>query len=481
MSGRNFKSVRTQLTQLGKRLVPTALIVDDESNFADSLMRVVRAAGYAVDVVDTVASARVLIDRHVPEILFLDLTLPDGNGIELLDTLAGGGVTKVIIVTAWPSVDSAVDAIKGRVYDYFSKPLKVKQVRDCLKRIRLEDLQRASELESPNDTHLSDTESELPAAHFHGLVGCSAPMEALYTQIKRVAASNATVLISGETGSGKEQVARAVHAQSERTGEFVAVNCASIDERDLRKALFGAKLGGGPDQACYYHQAQDGTLMLDDVSVMSAGQQKQLVDGLESTAHGFALETPNHPVRLIAICGEDPTAALAQGRIREDLYYRLNVFPISVPPLRGRHDDIERLAYYLLRLLNYQHGKTKFLTDAVIRMFQQYSWPGNVRELKHIMQAAYIRSESVIDVDSVWGGVGKAVRVRGSGIVKIEIGSTLREAEQRLIVEALAKNDGDKRITANQLGISLKTLYNKLDQYNDSLANGPVLGDIVKH
>jgi DNA-binding NtrC family response regulator len=307
-----------------------------------------------------------------------------------------------------------------------------------------------------------------PLKRFELLYGSSPPMETMYRQLQRVAATNATVLLEGESGTGKELIARTIHLRSLRSeGQFVAVNCGAIPSHLIEAALFGHERGSFTGalkrQTGYFEHASGGTLFLDEITEMPCDMQVKLLRVLESGSFlrigGSEPVTVN--IRVIAATNRPLHLAVQQGSLRQDLMYRLAVFPLRVPPLRERGTDVDLLAEHFLQLLNAEAGTHKQLSMRSLQRLRSYPWPGNVRELKNLIHRAYILSTDIIDIDEP-KSVSHSRRVLANGTLNFPVGIPLADAQRDLIVATLQHFSGNKRLTASALGISVKTLYNRL-------------------
>ncbi len=315
---------------------------------------------------------------------------------------------------------------------------------------------------------MSDTK---PLKRFELLYGSSPPMETMYRQLQRVAGTNATVLLEGESGTGKELIARTIHLRSLRSGcQFVAVNCGAIPAHLIEAALFGHERGSFTGalkrQTGYFEHASGGTLFLDEITEMPCDMQVKLLRVLESGCFlrigGSESVTVN--VRVVASTNRPLHLAVQQGCLRQDLMYRLAVFPLRVPPLRERGADIELLAQHFLQLLNTEAGTHKQLSIHSLERLRRYPWPGNVRELKNLIHRAYILSSVTIDIDEP-SCESRSQSVLANGTLNLPVGTPLADAQRDLIIATLQHYCGNKRLTASALGISVKTLYNRLREY----------------
>ena len=315
---------------------------------------------------------------------------------------------------------------------------------------------------------------------FGPLIGASKCMQSVYDLIARVARTGAGVMISGETGSGKEVVAQTIHSLSRRSHEvFLPLNCGAVSATLIESELFGHERGSftGADRVHkgYFERADRGTLFLDEITEMPSDLQIRLLRVLETSAVGRVggSEMLKLDVRIIAATNQPPEQAVAAGRLRQDLLYRLNVFPIALPPLRERGDDILLLAEQFLSDLNLAEGTDKEFTAACLERLRRHSWPGNVRELRNVIQRAFILAERSLGIDclllpplgSARPGTSLASEPMGATSLVTRLGTSLAEAERRLIVATLDHFGGDKHKAALVLGLSVKTIYNRLREY----------------
>lgn len=302
--------------------------------------------------------------------------------------------------------------------------------------------------------------------------GASPVMERLYRQVERVAATDATVLLIGESGTGKELIANAIHRMSVRNEEtFAAVNCGAVPAHLIEAALFGHEKGsftGAVRQHLgYFEHASRGTLFLDEITEMPVDMQVKLLRVLESGAfmRVGGDDEVKVDVRLIAATNRDLDHAVKQGALREDLMYRLAVFPISIPPLRERGSDIEFLAQHFLDALNEKENTSKTFSRGSLDVIRSYSWPGNVRELKNVVQRAFILATDTLSIEDCISDLSTRKPTVHEGYLNFFVGTPLADAQKEIILATLKHYSGNKRLTAETLGISLKTLYNRLKEY----------------
>ena len=439
---------------------PLALIVDDDRGFALGLARLVRAEGFEVLSAHSLAEARAQLASKRPEILLADLRLPDGSGADLLDGFEGGAAPELILITAHASVETAVDVLRRGAVDYLTKPVDFARVK-----IALAALKRSVQLKGEIGTLRGELRK---LGRFGSLVGASPAMQRVYDLIERVAGSDARILISGETGVGKEVVAQTLHAHSRRrTKPFLAVNCGAIAANLIETELFGHERGSftGADRQHrgHFEQAHQGTLFLDEITEMPLELQVRLLRVLEASA--FTRVGGTTPVtvdvRVVAATNYPVEQAVSAGKLREDLLYRLNVIGIAVPPLRERGDDVVLLAEHFLAELNAAAGQHRRLTEASLDRFRAHPWPGNVRELRNVLERAYILTDGPLEVE-----VATAAGPDPSASSDAGVGSSLSDSERRLILATLDHFAGDKRKTAAMLKISLNTLYSRLREYH---------------
>jgi DNA-binding NtrC family response regulator len=307
---------------------------------------------------------------------------------------------------------------------------------------------------------------------FGMLYGSSPAMEKLYQQLDRVSITDATVLLVGESGTGKELIAQTIHQFSPRRDKhFVAVNCGAIPSHLIEAALFGHEkgsfTGAARQHAGYFEHASGGTLFLDEITEMPTDMQAKLLRVLEN---GVFLrvggsEEVKVDVRLIAATNRDLESAVKQGSLREDLMYRLAVFPIRVPPLRERNGDVELLAHHFLHTMNAKDKTQKTFARQSLETIRSYSWPGNVRELKNVVQRAFILSSDTLTIEEHLSDTSARKPVMHDGLLNFSVGMPLADAQREIILATLKHFSGNKRLTAEALGISLKTLYNRLKEY----------------
>lgn len=439
------------------------LLVDDDQSFTPVLSDYIQQQGLSVNTAHNLSEARASLNALHPDLLLVDLSLPDGSGLDLLQELKDSR-TRVVVLTGYPSLDTAVDGLRASVDDYLTKPVDMARLRVWLKESVATRRTPTGELPATNDT---------ASGRFGPFVGVSQPMQELYKMLGIVAPNNATVFLQGESGTGKDLAAGCIHDLSKRAKQpFLALNCGAVPENLIGNELFGHERGGYTgairQHKGYFERANGGTLFLDEITEMPVDLQVNLLRVLETgklTRLGGDKEV-EIDVRLIAATNRDPKEAVSSGKLREDLYYRLMVFPITLPPLRVRSGDAELLAHRFLAALNEQYDEAKRLTPAALEFVAACSWPGNVRELKNAVERAHIIANSDIDTRH-FSHLNEVARYDGfeSPPLRLAAGMSLEEAERNLIFATLDELSGNKRLAAESLGISLKTLYNKLKRY----------------
>jgi DNA-binding NtrC family response regulator len=450
------------------------LIVEDDALARKGMADLLSLWGYEVATAGDGAEAIERVSEESPAVVVSDLVMPGMDGLGLLSALrVDHPDVAVIMLTGQGSIESAVQAMKEGAYDYLTKPLDPARLQVLLERA----LDRA---ESAREVHRLRRELRHRGA-FGRLVAGAPAMQEVTRQIEQVAPTDATVLVLGESGTGKELVARTIHDHSRRRrGPFVAVNCAAITETLLESEIFGHEKGSftgatGRRPGCF-ELADGGTLFLDEIAEMSPATQvkflRVLQDGRFRRVGGQAEITVD--VRVVAATNKSPAKALQDGALREDLYYRIAVFTLTLPPLRDRPEDLGELIRVLLEELDERHGRAvRGVEEATLAVLRRYAWPGNVRELRNVLERAvivcpgdliglaHLPSPPSAATSPVEPAAGQA-----ASDVRLSVGTTVDEAERRLILRTLAYTGNNKTRAAEILGISLKTLHNKLNRYN---------------
>jgi len=447
------------------------LVVEDDAAARVGLQQLIRGWGFDVETAADGEQALAQIDTFRPAIVLTDLVMPKMGGLDLLRRIQelGEPVTTVIL-TAQGTVETAVEAIKQGAYDYLTKPVDLQRLKILLGKV----IERNATLREVRVLRRQLREH----GTFGAMVGNSARMREIYQVIEHAAPTGASVLISGESGTGKELVAQTIHRLSPRAhGPYVPINCAAIPDTLLESELFGHEKGaftGAVErrQGCF-ELADHGTLFLDEIAEMTPATQVKLLRVLQERSFRRVGGRSEQAVdiRIVAATNQDPPAAVKEGKLREDLYYRLNVFEITLPPLRDRKDDLPLLIQRFLNEFNVRNGRSVAGVDpAAMAVLEAYSWPGNVRELRNVVERATIVAEGRLiqakDLPPLTS-TPAAVRSAEEGGAGLTAGMTVGQAEQQLIQITLQHTGGNKTRAAELLGISLKTLHNKLHRLAD--------------
>jgi len=441
--------------------MPHALAVDDDPNFLSALAELIEGQGFTTNTACNLRDARAQVSHRTPDVALIDLYLPDGSGIDLLKDLDIGASTEVVLMTGHADVESAVQALRLGASDYLTKPLDIGRLKNILANV-------ASVQPAPPE--IETVEEAREVGRLGLLLGASPPMLAVYEMMQRVAPTDASVFFIGESGTGKDLAAQTLHLLSRRSkAPFLPLNCGAISPTLIESELFGHERGSftGAQRRHkgYFERAHSGTLFLDEIPEMPIELQVKLLRVLE-TGQLMRIggdQSVDVDVRVIAATNRDPNKAVQDGKLREDLLYRLQVFPIHMPPLNERGDDIQLLADYFLGQLNERQGTSKTFSEETLERLRTHSWPGNVRELKNVIHRAFIMADEEITPRCLPREVGGE-----SGSVTslhFQVGASIEEVERRLIMATLEAYGGNKRRTADVLGVSLKTLYNRLNAY----------------
>ena len=441
-----------------------ALVVDDDADSRASLAALAESRGYSARQAGSLAAARRELASAQPDLVFLDLMLPDGSGLELAEDPEFAGAADFVVVTGHADVATAVDALRRGALDYLTKPVDRARFETILANVaRTRGLRR----------EVSELRDELRrVGRFGRLVGRSTAMQNVYDLISRVAPTDTTVFVLGESGTGKEVVAETIHQLSHRKEQpYLALNCGAMSANLIESELFGHEKGSftGADRRRrgYFEEATGGTLLLDEITEMPVELQVRLLRVLETgtVTRVGATEATAVDVRVIAASNRDPRRAVEEGRLREDLLYRLNVFPIQLPPLRDRDSDVQLLARLFLDGVNDREKTSRRFSDQALQRLQDLDWPGNVRELKNVVERAAILSDDVIDAALLPQPDRRRAPSSGASAFQVQVGCSIEDVERRLILATLEELGGDKKRAAEVLGISLKTLYNRLNVY----------------
>lgn len=446
------------------------LIIEDNQGLAELLAEEIADFGFTARWASRAAEAHPLLDSWRPDLVICDLRLPDIDGIDFLQTVKSRPLPPAfLIITAFGTVSKAVEALKAGADDFLTKPLDLEHLEQRIRRlIEFRGLRR--QVEGLRKSFLENT--------FHGIYGQSAVMHRLFEQIAQIAPAAGPVLILGESGSGKELVARAIHACSTRANApFVAVNCAGIPENLIESEFFGhapgAFTGARTRRDGLFQEAEGGTLLLDEIAEMPLALQTKLLRILQDGQVRPVGGNQEHQVdvRVLAATHQNLEKTVGEGKLREDLFYRLETFTLRIPPLRERGEDIELLANrFLSQFAGQMRKPAKKLSTAALERIVNYSFPGNVRELKNAMERAVtfchestIRSEHLpARLRRDPGQTGDATDRPDRGIFDGNPPPTLDQVERRYVTKVLEQVQGNKKKAADLLGISRKTLYRKL-------------------
>ena len=436
------------------------LVVDDERHLTALLGRILTQSGYQVKTASSGISAIGKIDDFSPNLVITDLKMPDINGLDLLRKVRSERPEiDFIILTAYATVENAVEAIKEGALDYLIKPLKdPDELRMAVSRV----VERQN-LVAVDTLWRNQLSEGLPPTDV-----LFAGMEEVWIEVQHVAGTDATILLQGESGTGKSLVAKAIHHLSGRKGPFVELNCAAIPETLIESELFGhekgAFTGAVNAKRGKFELAQNGTMFLDEIGEMPLSAQAKFLRILQEKAFERVggTTTLNTSARIIAATNQDLMAGIREKRFREDLYYRLNVFPINLPPLRDRLESVQVLTDYLVRSISMRVGKrVSEISKDTLRQIKSYEWPGNVRELHNVIERAIILSrDSRLTLPSL---TTSPVEIApGSATKRLR---SLRDLEKEAIEETIRETDGHRRNAAKILGISIRTLQYKLKEY----------------
>lgn len=440
------------------------LIVDDEAEIRASLESILREEGYSVATSGTATEAMELLRDAEYDIVLLDIWLPDGDGLNMLGELRAmkmSNAPEVVMISGHGTIESAVRATKLGAYDFLEKPLSLDRTLMVLKNAA-----------QARTMRMENAEFRAQLAPQSELSGQSVPMKALRQQIKLMAPTNGRVLIYGESGTGKERIARTMHSESTRKDRvFVELNCAAIPEDFIESELFGyrhgAVPGGAPEKRGTFERADGGTLFLDEVGDMSLKTQAKVLRALDEQR--FVPVGASHPVhvdvRVIAATNKNLEDEIARGNFREDLFYRLNVIPFYVPPLRDRLEDVPTLVREFLKEFGAQYGRPRMeIAEDALELLQQYKWPGNVRELRNLVERVVILNPKVLRIERKHlpalvhrDGVSKSPREEFTTLTEA------REAYERdFILKKIDECNGNMSRTAEALGMERSHLYRKM-------------------
>lgn len=444
----------------------TILIIDDEKNIREGLSAALELDGYSVKLAANGAEGLALIEKGDIDLVITDLRMPGVSGEEVLAKVRGESPgIPVIVLTGHGSIDTAVDAMRNGAYDFLTKPLSLDRLSLIVKRALA-----GRELEIRH----SSLQQELDAkTSFESIIGKSNEMQRIFQMVRKAADSKASVLITGESGTGKELIANALHNLSPRKDNpFIKVHCAALSETLLESELFGHEKGAFTGAASRkrgrFELANTGTIFLDEIGEINQNVQIKILRVLQDKRFERVggEETLEVDVRVIAATNRNLEEEITQGRFREDLFYRLNVVHIQVPPLRDRKDDIPLMLNAFLDEFNRENSKSITGFDSRSRSaLYKYDWPGNIRQLRNCVESAVVMcSGNEITLEDLPPTVRGAAE---SNVIQVPMGITMAEAEKIIIQQNLASNQGNKSKTADILGIGRKTLHRKLEEYGE--------------
>jgi DNA-binding NtrC family response regulator len=443
------------------------LLVDDDTAFRQVMTSELSRLGYEVHAVGTGEEAIERVTTTEPEVVMLDLHLPAMGGLETLKAIqAAAPATEVIMLTGHGSIDTAIESIRVGAFDYVVKPCPLDELHIRIQRA----IERRSLRQRANILERGLTPPDLGSS----FIGESPEFRRLLNLIDRVAPSDSTVLITGETGAGKERVAKLIHARSSRRSRpFVVVECAALQESLLQSELFGHERGAftGADRAKpgLFEVANGGTIFLDEIGEVSPATQTKLLRVLDTSTfrHVGSTREIRVDVRILTATNRDVPSMVRQGLFREDLFYRLSTITVEVPPLRARGSDVNLLAQHFVTVLNERFGSSKQISEAALHLLQRHSWPGNVRELLHVIEAALVLSEgSHVLPEHLPVSLRNSKPTPPAGAVaEATLLPTLEEAERTYIRLAIEATKGHRGNAAKILGISERNLYRKLREH----------------
>lgn len=454
----------------------TVLIIDDEANLRKTLAEILRARGYSILEADDGSTAMELLKTAAPDLIFSDWKMPKVGGDEVLRHLknqAHLASVPVIVMTAYGSSHSAIEAIRLGAYDFVTKPFDLDEIVMTAERA----LDHSSLNREVIRLHSSQAAQSFASATGR-LIGASGPMLDVFIMIGKVAETDSTVLICGESGTGKELVAEAIHKYSQRkSGPFVVVNCAALPENLLETELFGhergAFTGAVGRKTGRFEMAEGGTIFLDEIGELSPALQSKLLRVLQERTFERVggTETIVGNFRVLAATNRDLEASVREKVFREDLYYRLNVVRIQIPPLRERRSDIVPLAEHFLRLYSEKNGvEAVGFSDEAILMLQNYAYPGNVRELENMVERAVLMARGRVIMPEHFPARTNShphdeSRQLEIDLLELPFHKSIAELEKRLIARALRESAGNKSEAANRLQINRRLLYNKIEEH----------------
>jgi len=451
-----------------------ALVVDDDADAAETMAMLIADEGCSVSCAGSLHAARRQLAMRRPDVVFLDLHLPDGSGFTLFDEPLLAEDTEIVMMTGDGDLESSVRALRLGVLDYLLKPVQPAQLREALDKV--------------NRAAVKQLQAHGPGGEAPGapvLLGQSPAMQRVMDQIERVALTSVTVLVTGESGTGKELVAATVHDRSRRRDKpLLAVNCGAISPQLMESEIFGHEKGSftGADtqHIGFFERAKGGTLFLDEITEMPPELQVKLLRVLESGTFmrvgSTQLQTTD--VRLVAATNRDPEQAVRDGKLREDLLYRLNVFPIHMPPLRDRPEDVALIAQHFLSTISRREGVVKRLAPSALAELVAHVWPGNVRELRNVVERSYVMAGGAVIEQAClpapeWSAQAAAQGDPDAPMIALCVGDSWANIERHVVTATLRHYKGHQQRASHALGVSVKTVYNRLREWSQAPPNAP--------
>lgn len=446
------------------------LIIDDDNEIGNIFSKILKEDGYWIFTAKSANEAFGIVDSNKPDLIFLDIKLPDKNGIEVLRKFKENRLDSIIIMmTGFEDVATAVESMKLGAYDYLVKPIPLERIKIIINHA-LEKRKLHNEIEELKTKIIGQWS-------LSRIIGTSKKMQELFQLIQKIIKIDIAILIKGETGVGKELVARAIHYEGDRREKpFVAVDCASLPETLIESELFGynrgAFTGANKDKPGKFEDANCGTIFLDEIGNLPVNIQNKLLRVLQEKEiiRLGSKKSISVDVRIITATNIDLESAIKKGFFREDLYHRINVFPILVPPLREREDDVILLSKHFLNLFSAElNKKVKDIDIKVLTIFKRYSWPGNVRELENVVKRAVILAEDngIISFSHIPEKIIQSVNNDKKVEKLFELSKSAKKlTEKELIKKILEETNWNKSETARKLKVSYKTLYNKIKEYD---------------
>jgi two-component system response regulator AtoC len=444
------------------------LVVDDEPNIAEVVRSTLISTGYEVEATSKPTDAEALLEQQEFDLVLTDLKMDPVDGLEILRrTKEKDPHVPVIIITAFATVETAIEAMKAGAFDYILKPFKLSELKIVVRKA-LE--YRATLVENDQLKEMLKTKFDMS-----NIIGKSPAMQPIFECIRKVATSNATILVTGESGTGKELVAKAIYMNSNRHERpFISINCGALPETLLESELFGyvkgAFTGANADKKGLFQAADGGTIFLDEIGLTTPAMQMRLLRVLQEREFRRVGDTRDIKVdvRVIAATNENLSEKVKSSKFREDLYYRLSVIPVHLPPLRERRSDIPLLIQHFLQRAEARMGKKYRVEKRFLDTLIQYSWPGNIRELENVIERGVALAEgTTLNVDDMPDNI-LDFKPEESDTTPRELRAVVEESERRHIVRVIKETDGNKKLAARILGIDLATLYRKMDRLDMS-------------